>query len=109
MDSQVQQGTVTEPVAVWDTREDRWWDHWEARQNWLKAAGLTGLMMYRIEFRQVDGRPSGRIYCYALDAGGKRHWAPGHVAGPHDHDACDVAREEPYDILLHDLPPEELW
>jgi hypothetical protein len=101
------QGTVTEPVAVWDAREDRWRDHWEARRNWLRAAGLPS-MMYRVEFRDGDP-PSGRIFCYALDADDRRHWAPGHVAGPHDHDACDVAREEPRDVLLHDLPPRELW
>lgn len=102
------QRTATEPLAVWDTREDRWWDHREARSNWLKAAGLSGVMMYRIEFRDGDP-PSGRIFCYALDADGKRHWAPGHVAGPHDHDSCDVAREEPRDVPLHALPPRELW
>jgi hypothetical protein len=101
---------MSEPLAAWDTREDRWRDHREARSNWLKAAGLSGVMMYRIEFRQAAGKPSGRIFCYALDADGKRHWAPGHTPGqPHDHDACDVVREEPRDVPLHALPPRELW
>jgi hypothetical protein len=47
--------------------------------------------------------PSVRIFCYALNDDGKRHWAPGH-----DRDACGVAREEPRDVLLDELPPPEL-
>jgi hypothetical protein len=96
------------PVAVWDCREDRWWDQHEARTGWLDEQGLLGRMIYRIEFRLIDA-PVARIFCYALNAEGKRHWLPCHVPGPHDHSLCDVARLEPVNVLIDGLPPEELW
>jgi len=98
------------PVATWDVREDRWRDKQEQRADWLKAAGMTGLSIYRIEFFGRPGdAPMGRIFCYHTDEQGKRHWTENHVPGPHDHDQCDVARVAPQIVRLYGLPPEELW
>ena len=96
------------PLAVWDVREDPWWDKYYARRDWLKAAGLPARKMYRVEFFLFDA-PFARIFCYALNKEGCRHWAPGHAQAPHDHDACSPVYEAPCDVLLEDLPPRELW
>jgi hypothetical protein len=101
--------SMSAPLAVWDVREDRWWDKQPARRDWLKAAGLTVGKTYRIEFRLLD-TPFARIFCYALNEAGRPYWLPCHTPGQlHDHDACDVAREEPRDIVLDAPPPRELW
>jgi hypothetical protein len=101
------------PRVMWDCREPGWFDpedRWRARTRWLEDRGLTGLSLYRIEFRLIDG-PSARLYRYALDGHGKRHWNEHHPvpAVPHDHSRCAPAVLEPYDVMLAGLPPEELW
>ena len=96
-----------EPLAVWDAREPDWLNGREAKTQWLKKQGLPVNKMYRAEFLLTDA-PCVRIFCYALDDRGLRHWAQGHVWTPHDHDACGAAREEPRIVPLSDLPPREL-
>lgn len=96
------------PAAVWDSRDDAWFrGPFLERAAWLREHGLPALKMYRAEFYIADA-PFARIFCYALDHDGGRHWAPGHTQEPHDHSGCDVARERPRDVLLGELPPEEL-
>ena len=98
------------PVAVWDATDEAWFrGAFLARAAWLKDNGLPAHKMYRAEFYHQPGDvPVARIYCYALDDGGRRHWTDSHQAGPHDHDQCDAAREEPQVIRLDALPPQEL-
>jgi hypothetical protein len=96
------------PLAVWDVREDGRQQHWKARSDWLRDAGLPRDVMYRVEFWLLDC-PFARIFCYELNAEGRKYWAPDHVREPHDHDACHSAFEKPRDVLLGALPPRELW
>ncbi len=96
------------PTAVWDCRDPDWPRDWQAKSDWLREHGLSGNKAYRIEFYLIDG-PVARIFCYAIDGDGKVHWTHGHDPDrPHDHGTCDVAREDPCDVLLDELPPPEL-
>lgn len=102
------------PLAVWDVREASWWPLQEERCGWLRAAGLTPLKLYRIEFWLTDA-PFARVWAYALSEQGKPAWNEQHMryiadpGKPHDHSGCDAAREPPRDVPLDALPPEELW
>jgi hypothetical protein len=96
------------PLAVWDVREDRWWLDRKFKSDWLHEAGLPRDVMYRIEFWLLDA-PFARIFCFALDDDGRKHWAPGHIRGPHNHDSCHPAFKKPRDVPLDALPPRELW
>jgi len=100
--------TATEPVAVWDVRDDAWRRDREAKTGWLKGHSLPAGQMYRAEFYLLDA-PFARIFCYALNDEGRVHLNRHHVPGePHDHSLCEIAREEPRDVLLSELPPPEL-
>lgn len=100
---------MSTPVTVWDVRESRWQQGpAEGRSAWLRAHGLPAGMLYRAEF-YPGSPPSVRVFCYAPDDQGRRHWNENHIPGPHDHSACDAAREEPRDVPLDGLPPRELW
>jgi hypothetical protein len=97
-----------EPIAVWDAREPAWRRNRQAKVDWLKEHGLPVNTMHRAEFYLIDA-PCARIFCYALNEAGKRHWAPGHdPRQPHDHDRCGAAEEEPRMVPLDELPPLEL-
>ena len=97
-----------EPLAVWDCNQPEWWHNRELKTAWLAEHGLPGHSMYRAEFYLIDG-PCARIFCYALNDEGRKHFAPGHKPGePHDHDSCRIAEEEPRMVLLPDLPPAGL-
>lgn len=99
---------AVEPLAVWDVHDFGWWRNWKLKSAWLKEHGLPGNSMYRAEFYLIDG-PCARIFCYALNSDGRKHFAPGHKPGePHDHDACRIAEEEPRMVPLSSLPPAEL-
>jgi hypothetical protein len=94
------------PLAAWDVRDAGWFrGPFAERSAWLKEHGLPVHKMYRMEF--YPGAAV-RIFCYRLNEAGRRGWNEHHVPGPHDHSACDAAREEPRDVLLDGLPPEEL-
>ena len=97
----------TEPVAVWDVSDPVWRHGWRPKSQWLRDQGLPVNQIYRAEFFLGDP-PRVRIFCYALNEDGRKHWAPSHVQAPHDHDACGAAREEPRIVPLTGLPPRYL-
>lgn len=97
---------AVEPVAVWDVGEPEWRRHLKAKSAWLREQGLPVDVMYRAEF-YLAGGPCARIFCFALNGDGRKYLL-GHVQGEHDHEACQVAREEPRMVPLTELPPPEL-
>lgn len=97
-----------EPRLVWDVREPGWFTPQRAQKTaWLEARGLPVDDLYRIEF-YLEDTPVARLYCYHRDDLGRKHWGGSHVPGDHDHAACDVARMDPYDVPLRDLPDTSL-
>ena len=95
-------------ISAWDVHNERWWEHYEARSNWLKDRGFPAGDMYRVEFWLIDG-PVARIFCYALDENGRPYCGRSHPPGtPHVHPECEAAREAPCDVLLTELPPREI-
>jgi hypothetical protein len=97
------------PLITWDVRYPGWQNGpREARAQWLKTAGLPVSQIYRAEF-SGGSKPSARIFCYKLNGQNRKYWAPGHIRGAHDHDACHPAFEEPRDVPIDTLPPRELW
>lgn len=98
---------MSAPAAVWDCREDAWWQDWEAKVAWLRDQELPFRYMYRAEF--YDGPPRVTVFCYAPDGNGKRRYvhAPGDCV-PEEHGPHCVAREEPREITLTGLPPVTL-
>jgi len=102
--------TETSPVTAWDVREPGWLKRREEKTLWLREQDLPVNQLYRIEFF-LTGVPRAQIFCYALNSEGRKHWNQEHMAAggdPHDHDACDVAREPPRVIPLSELPPRDL-
>jgi len=101
--------SVLAPLAVWDCGQPEWLRDREAKTAWLTERGFPVNAMYRAEFYATSDGPCARIFCYALNDNGKKHFNEHHVPGkPHDHDLCDAARDEPRDIPLDELPPMEL-
>lgn len=99
---------MTEPMRTWDVREKGWQDsRGPARTAWLRAHGINDAYIYRAEF-YPGSEPYVRIFCYHSNEQGQRHWNDAHVPGPHDHSNCGPAVQEPRDVPLDELPPEEL-
>jgi hypothetical protein len=67
----------------------------------MAAAGLPTWKMTRVEFYLIDA-PVARIFCHATDENRRAicHWDGGRASH---------VREDPRDVLLHSLPPEDLW
>lgn len=94
-------------VTAWDCREDEWWNEREAKTEWLRSHALPFQWAYRMEF--YDAPPRVKVFCYAPDAQGKRHHvhAPGDCT-PEKHGPDCVARDEPRELMLAQLPPVAL-
>ncbi|MFI6819253.1 hypothetical protein ACIBG7_43180 [Nonomuraea sp. NPDC050328] len=87
-----------EALAVFDSRDDAWYElvrlgQANAFRAWVESQGLDPREIYRLEIYLVDC-PSARVHSYAKDANGKHYL-----------DGTDIARREPYEIALSSLPP----
>lgn len=89
------------PAAVWDARTADWKNMLlqSGRAAWLVAHGLNAGRIFRVEFYLIDA-PFVRVFTYARDEDGH----PVIVPGPHP----QAAVADPEDVLLTDLPPQEL-
>jgi hypothetical protein len=86
-------------TKVYDVRENFHLDlpleFCEAYTDWLRAHGIDPCQTYRTEHHVIDV-PLVRVYAYALDEQGRRYV---------DQAARDIARREPYDVLIRTTPP----
>lgn len=95
-------GAVTSPapIATIDTRNRDAWDRIVADRDlhrrlvdWARDQHLTPENIYRLEIYLVDC-PSARVFEYDLDDNGRRYAI-----------SNDIARREPYTVILTSLPP----
>jgi hypothetical protein len=85
-----------EPIAVYDVRHRWWMDEpgGHARLlEWVRSYGVDPTDSRRFEVYMIDG-PVLRVFDADRNADGHFY-----------RDGPGVALREPYDVLLHDLPP----
>ncbi|MGC5009762.1 hypothetical protein ACLQ2R_03250 [Streptosporangium sp. DT93] len=90
-----------DPLVAFDIRDSRnWWKvtndsaYHESLLEWMRAQGMNPSITYRLEIHLIDC-PSARIYEYDLNSDGHRYSV-----------GNDLARREPYEVILPSLPPE---
>ncbi|MFD0855171.1 hypothetical protein ACFQ07_23230 [Actinomadura adrarensis] len=92
--------TSLEPLAVYDVRDDGWYDlpdgQREALGNWLLSQGEDPEGTYRAEI--YDGFM--RVFRYGLDEDGHKLVAPG---------GREAVRLEPFDVPISGMPPLAPW
>lgn len=101
---------LASPKVIFDVHAQSWAhvtadkEYYARLLTWVREQGLVPEHIYRLEVYLIDC-PHAQVFEFAYDEQGYKFLACGsdHVSCG---DRCEVAKREPYTVILSNLPPD---